>query len=164
MALCELPRDFISSDEKGGTGGTCVLRGCVPKKLMAIAGLFNEDMQDAEGYGCVTICTSTSMLALESSCVVHYVAHARHTEHMHVSSNEHMQPLTSPLSELTLFGNLGNCFGYPGCACGLIGKAAGCYHVLKGVGGSRQVHSAGGSSIASQDLISRTCRAISDES
>ena len=56
VALCELPRDFISSDEKGGTGGTCVLRGCVPKKLMAIAGLFNEDMQDAEGYGCVTIC------------------------------------------------------------------------------------------------------------
>ena len=52
MALCELPRDFISSEDRGGTGGTCVLRGCVPKKLMAIAGLFNEEMQDAEGYGC----------------------------------------------------------------------------------------------------------------
>ncbi len=52
MALCELPRDFISSEDRGGTGGTCVLRGCVPKKLMAIAGLFNEEMQDAVGYGC----------------------------------------------------------------------------------------------------------------
>ncbi len=51
MALCELPRDFISSEDKGGTGGTCVLRGCVPKKLMAIAGLFSEDMQDAQGFG-----------------------------------------------------------------------------------------------------------------
>lgn len=52
VALCELPRDFISSEDRGGTGGTCVLRGCVPKKLMAIAGLFNEEMQDAVGYGC----------------------------------------------------------------------------------------------------------------
>ncbi|CAL5227621.1 g10625 [Coccomyxa viridis] len=51
VALCELPRDFISSEDRGGTGGTCVLRGCVPKKLMAIAGLFNEEMQDAVGYG-----------------------------------------------------------------------------------------------------------------
>ena len=55
MALCELPRDFISSEDRGGTGGTCVLRGCVPKKLMAIAGLFNEEMQDAEGYGCARV-------------------------------------------------------------------------------------------------------------
>ncbi len=55
LGLCELPRDFISSKERGGTGGTCVLRGCVPKKLMAIAGLFREDMQDAEGYGSATL-------------------------------------------------------------------------------------------------------------
>ncbi len=51
MGLCELPRDLISSDEKGGTGGTCVLRGCVPKKLMALAGLFAEDVQDAASFG-----------------------------------------------------------------------------------------------------------------
>ncbi len=56
VALCELPRDFISSEDRGGTGGTCVLRGCVPKKLMAIAGLFNEEMQDAVGYGCAPCC------------------------------------------------------------------------------------------------------------
>ena len=56
VALCELPRDFISSEDRGGTGGTCVLRGCVPKKLMAIAGLFNEEMQDAVGYGYALVC------------------------------------------------------------------------------------------------------------
>ncbi|KAK9906912.1 hypothetical protein WJX75_010028 [Coccomyxa subellipsoidea] len=51
VGLCELPRALISSDEKGGTGGTCVLRGCVPKKLMALAGLFAEDVQDAASFG-----------------------------------------------------------------------------------------------------------------
>lgn len=30
-----------------------MLRGCVPKKLMALAGLFTEEMQDAESFGCV---------------------------------------------------------------------------------------------------------------
>lgn len=33
VAVCELPFDYISSDAKGGVGGTCVLRGCVPKKV-----------------------------------------------------------------------------------------------------------------------------------
>lgn len=52
VGLCELPRALISSDDKGGTGGTCVLRGYVPKKLMALAGLFTEDVQDATSFGC----------------------------------------------------------------------------------------------------------------
>ncbi len=52
VGLCELPRALISSDDKGGTGGTCVLRGCVPKKLMALAGLFAEELQDASSFGC----------------------------------------------------------------------------------------------------------------
>ncbi len=51
MALCELPRDPVSSDEFGGTGGTCVLRGCVPKKLMSYAAHFAEDFDDANGFG-----------------------------------------------------------------------------------------------------------------
>ncbi|CAL8462218.1 g1749 [Coccomyxa elongata] len=51
VGLCELPRALISSDDKGGTGGTCVLRGCVPKKLMALAGLFAEELQDAASFG-----------------------------------------------------------------------------------------------------------------
>jgi glutathione reductase (NADPH) len=32
-------------------GGTCVIRGCVPKKLMVYAAHFHEDFEDAAGYG-----------------------------------------------------------------------------------------------------------------
>jgi glutathione reductase (NADPH) len=32
-------------------GGTCVIRGCVPKKLLVYAARFAHDFQDAEGYG-----------------------------------------------------------------------------------------------------------------
>jgi glutathione reductase (NADPH) len=32
-------------------GGTCVIRGCVPKKLMVYASHFAEDFEDAAGYG-----------------------------------------------------------------------------------------------------------------
>ncbi|MEJ2027317.1 MAG: glutathione-disulfide reductase [Limibacillus sp.] len=32
-------------------GGTCVIRGCVPKKLMVYASHFSEEFEDAAGYG-----------------------------------------------------------------------------------------------------------------
>lgn len=32
-------------------GGTCVIRGCVPKKLMVYAGHFQENFEDSKGYG-----------------------------------------------------------------------------------------------------------------
>ncbi len=32
-------------------GGTCVIRGCVPKKLLSYAGHFHEDFEDARGFG-----------------------------------------------------------------------------------------------------------------
>ena len=32
-------------------GGTCVIRGCVPKKLYAYASRFADDFEDAAGYG-----------------------------------------------------------------------------------------------------------------
>lgn len=32
-------------------GGTCVIRGCVPKKLMVYASQFSEHFEDARGYG-----------------------------------------------------------------------------------------------------------------
>lgn len=32
-------------------GGTCVIRGCVPKKLMVYAAEFSEHFHDAQGYG-----------------------------------------------------------------------------------------------------------------
>ena len=32
-------------------GGTCVIRGCVPKKLLVYASQFSETFEDAAGYG-----------------------------------------------------------------------------------------------------------------
>ncbi|MBT3304945.1 MAG: FAD-dependent oxidoreductase, partial [Alphaproteobacteria bacterium] len=32
-------------------GGTCVMRGCVPKKLLVIGSHFGDDFEDASGYG-----------------------------------------------------------------------------------------------------------------
>ena len=32
-------------------GGTCVIRGCVPKKLLVYASHFREDLEDARGFG-----------------------------------------------------------------------------------------------------------------
>ncbi len=41
VAICEDRR----------VGGTCVIRGCVPKKLMSYAAHFAEDFEDAAGFG-----------------------------------------------------------------------------------------------------------------
>src|SRR3984893_15397124 len=32
-------------------GGTCVIRGCVPKKLLVYAARYADDFEDAAGYG-----------------------------------------------------------------------------------------------------------------
>ena len=32
-------------------GGTCVIRGCVPKKLFSYAAHYHEDFEDAAGFG-----------------------------------------------------------------------------------------------------------------
>src|ERR1700751_4311635 len=37
--------------EEYRVGGTCVIRGCVPKKLMVYASRFSHDFADAAGYG-----------------------------------------------------------------------------------------------------------------
>ena len=37
--------------EESRVGGTCVLRGCVPKKLLVYAGHFADDFEDSLGYG-----------------------------------------------------------------------------------------------------------------
>ena len=37
--------------EEDRVGGTCVLRGCVPKKLLVYAGHFADDFEDSKGYG-----------------------------------------------------------------------------------------------------------------
>lgn len=37
--------------EESRLGGTCVIRGCVPKKLLVFASQFGEALEDAAGYG-----------------------------------------------------------------------------------------------------------------
>ncbi|MBK8208879.1 MAG: glutathione-disulfide reductase [Rhodospirillales bacterium] len=37
--------------EKSRVGGTCVMRGCVPKKLLIYGAQFGEALEDAPGYG-----------------------------------------------------------------------------------------------------------------
>lgn len=52
VALAELPFALVSTkDTAGGLGGTCVIRGCVPKKLLIYGSHFAEEIHDAAGYG-----------------------------------------------------------------------------------------------------------------
>ena len=51
VGLCEMPFDPISSESKGGLGGTCVIRGCVPKKLLMYGSTFSTEFSDAAGFG-----------------------------------------------------------------------------------------------------------------
>ncbi|KDP21363.1 hypothetical protein JCGZ_21834 [Jatropha curcas] len=51
VAICELPFSTISSDTTGGFGGTCVLRGCVPKKLLVYASKYSHDLDESGGFG-----------------------------------------------------------------------------------------------------------------
>lgn len=51
VAVCEVPFHYIASEHQGGLGGTCVLRGCVPKKLLSYGGEFINEFKAAEGYG-----------------------------------------------------------------------------------------------------------------
>ncbi len=41
----------VAIAEESRVGGTCVIRGCVPKKLLVYAAHFAEDFEDAAGFG-----------------------------------------------------------------------------------------------------------------
>jgi glutathione reductase (NADPH) len=41
----------VAIAESDRPGGTCVIRGCVPKKLLVYAARFREDLEDAAAYG-----------------------------------------------------------------------------------------------------------------
>ncbi|MFM9967505.1 MAG: glutathione-disulfide reductase [Burkholderiales bacterium] len=41
----------VAVAEHHRVGGTCVIRGCVPKKLLVYAAHFHQDFEDAAGYG-----------------------------------------------------------------------------------------------------------------
>ena len=47
-------------------GGTCVIRGCVPKKLMVYASAFAENFEDAKGFGWSVGATSFSFPTLRA--------------------------------------------------------------------------------------------------
>ncbi|KAK6929583.1 Pyridine nucleotide-disulfide oxidoreductase, dimerization domain [Dillenia turbinata] len=51
VAVCELPFHPISSEVIGGVGGTCVIRGCVPKKILVYGASFSSEFEDARNYG-----------------------------------------------------------------------------------------------------------------
>ncbi|KAF5738892.1 glutathione reductase [Tripterygium wilfordii] len=51
VAVCELPFSTISSETAGGVGGTCVLRGCVPKKLLVYASKYSHEFDESIGFG-----------------------------------------------------------------------------------------------------------------
>src|SRR5207247_9795375 len=42
-------RVFVAEEYR--VGGTCVIRGCVPKKLLVYASRFADEFEDAAGYG-----------------------------------------------------------------------------------------------------------------
>src|SRR5580765_655946 len=41
----------VAVAEEYRVGGTCVIRGCVPKKLLVYASSFAEEFEDAVGFG-----------------------------------------------------------------------------------------------------------------
>jgi glutathione reductase (NADPH) len=41
----------VAVAEEFRVGGTCVIRGCVPKKLLVYGSHFAEELQDAANYG-----------------------------------------------------------------------------------------------------------------
>ncbi len=41
----------VAVAEEFRPGGTCVIRGCVPKKLLVYASKFAEEFEDAIGFG-----------------------------------------------------------------------------------------------------------------
>lgn len=51
VAICELPFHPISSETIGGVGGTCVIRGCVPKKILVYGASFSSEFEDSRNFG-----------------------------------------------------------------------------------------------------------------
>eukprot|EP00798_Chlamydomonas_sp_ICE-L_P010161 gene10161-8065_t len=51
VLVVEHPFGFVSSETIGGAGGTCVIRGCVPKKLLVYSSQFADEFFDSKGFG-----------------------------------------------------------------------------------------------------------------
>jgi len=57
----------VAIAEHSRIGGTCVIRGCIPKKLLAYAAHYAEDFEDARGFGWTVEGASFSWPALIAS-------------------------------------------------------------------------------------------------
>lgn len=57
----------VAVAEESRYGGTCVIRGCVPKKLMVYASQFSEAFEDARGYGWTVAEPSFDWAALKTA-------------------------------------------------------------------------------------------------
>ena len=51
VAVVELPFGTVASERTGGVGGTCVIRGCVPKKLLVYASEYAAAFKGSAGFG-----------------------------------------------------------------------------------------------------------------
>merc|ERR1719387_314582 len=59
VGTCDMPfsqlsvegRSICDANTVGGVGGTCVLRGCVPKKYFWYASHYAHEIHNAQGYG-----------------------------------------------------------------------------------------------------------------
>jgi glutathione reductase (NADPH) len=54
----------VAVAEHHRAGGTCVIRGCVPKKLLVYASHFRDDFEDAQGFGWTVGDSSSSWRSL----------------------------------------------------------------------------------------------------
>ncbi|KAG6658732.1 hypothetical protein CIPAW_04G182300 [Carya illinoinensis] len=51
VAICELPFSTISFETTEGVGGMCVIRGCVPNKLLVYASKYSYEFEESHGFG-----------------------------------------------------------------------------------------------------------------
>lgn len=74
VALCELPFSLVQTDTEGGLGGTCILRGCIPKKFLVYGGEYANEFKECEGYGYAIrrpSCCRSSVSTLQDTLLPH---------------------------------------------------------------------------------------------
>lgn len=104
-AICELPFARKASDTEGGAGGTCVLRGCVPKKLMVYGGEFAEAFKDSVGFGCVPIISPHSLPLVDRLWQIPFITARDSRRACRACCGTYTSPMAYPLY---------NCQGQPG--------------------------------------------------
>lgn len=75
-----------------GAGGTCVIRGCVPKKLLVYGAAFNEEFADATGFGWAPVAPPHDW---KSACVYLCVWMCALSPHVELNTRTHALSLPS---------------------------------------------------------------------